>query len=175
MMQSSRLGMSPAQYQKIRAWFEARPAALRALRALDRGLPWVTAASYGVLLAVLGARWAATAQDMQQLARAVLVPAAAFLGCGWLRRVLDCPRPYQQPGFEALVPKKTRGRSFPSRHAVSGAVIAMAWLPVCPLWAAVLAAVDAAICAERVVAGVHTAGDVLAGAALGFAVGCLCL
>ena len=111
MMQSSRLGMSPAQYQKIRAWFEARPAALRVLRALDRGLPWVTAASYGVLLAVLGARWAATDQDMQQLARAVLVPAAAFLGCGWLRRVLDCPRPYQQPGFEALVPKKTHTRS----------------------------------------------------------------
>ena len=167
--------MRPDRYAVIYRWFAARPAALTALRLANRWLPLASAGAYALLLALLAVRLAAGAGDMGLLARAVLVPGAVFGGGSVLRAVLDRPRPYQQPGFEALVPKKTRGRSFPSRHAVSGAVIAMAWLPVCPLWAAVLAAGDAAICAERVVAGVHTTGDVLAGAALGFAVGCLCL
>ena len=110
---------------------------------------------------------------MGLLARAVLVPGAVFGGGSVLRAVLNRPRPYQQPGFVPLLPKETLGRSFPSRHALSAAVIAAAWLPVSPAACTVLAVLALALCAARVLAGVHTPADVLAGAALGFALGAL--
>ena len=107
------------------------------------------------------------------LARAVLAAGAVFLGGGALRAALDRPRPYQQPGFVPLLPKDTLGRSFPSRHALSAGAIAAAWLPVCPAASALLGALTLALCAARVLAGVHTPADVLAGAALGFGLAAL--
>ena len=163
--------MGPQQYRKVYTWFAARPAAWTALRLANRLLPWVSAGAYLALLGLLAARWAAGEGGGWLLAKSVLAPGAAFVGGSALRAALDRPRPYQQPGFTPLVPKATRGRSFPSRHALSGAVIAMVWLPVCPAAAAALAAVDLALCALRVLAGVHFVRDVAAGAALGFLVG----
>lgn len=110
---------------------------------------------------------------MQLLARAVLVPGAVFVGGSALRAALNRPRPYQQPGFTPLLPKETGGKSFPSRHALSGAVIAMAWLPVNSAVAGVLTVSALAICVTRVLAGVHWVRDVAAGAALGFGLGAL--
>ena len=165
--------MRPDQYAVIYRWFAARPAALTALRLANRWLPLASAGAYALLLALLGVRLAAGAGDMGLLARAVLVPGAVFGGGSVLRAVLNRPRPYQQPGFVPLLPKGTLGRSFPSRHALSAAVIAAAWLPVSPAACAVLAVLALALCAARVLAGVHTPADVLAGAALGFALGAL--
>ena len=122
--------MRPDRYAVIYRWFAARPAALTALRLANRWLPLASAGAYALLLALLGVRLAAGAGDMGLLARAVLVPGAVFGGGSVLRAVLDRPRPYQQPGFVPLLPKETLGRSFPSRHALSAAVIAAAWLPV---------------------------------------------
>ena len=61
---------------------------------------------------------------MQVIARAILVP-----GHGVLAAAPSCgpgsnfPRPYEQPGFVPLVSKETHGHSFPSRHALSAAVL----------------------------------------------------
>ena len=156
--------MRPAQYAKIYRWFAARPPALKALRLANRWLPLASAGAYAVLLAGL----AAGGGPLELLARAVLAPGAVFLGGSALRAALDRPRPYQQPGFVPLLPKDTLGRSFPSRHALSAGAIAAAWLPVCPAASALLGALTLALCAARVLAGVHTPADVLAGlAALG--------
>lgn len=165
--------MRPDRYAVIYRWFAARPAALTALRLANRWLPLASAGAYALLLALLAVRLAAGAGDMGLLARAVLVPGAVFGGGSVLRAVLNRPRPYQQPGFVPLLPKETLGRSFPSRHALSAAVIAAAWLPVSPAVCAILAVLALALCAARVLAGVHTPADVLAGAALGFALGAL--
>ena len=165
--------MGPQQYRKVYTWFAARPAAWTALRLANRLLPWVSAGAYLALLGLLAARWAAGEGGGWLLAKSVLAPGAAFAGGSALRAALDRPRPYQQPGFVPLLPKETLGRSFPSRHALSAAVIAAAWLPVSPAACAVLAMLALALCAARVLAGVHTPADVLAGAALGFALGAL--
>lgn len=165
--------MRPALYARVYRWFAARPAALTALRLANRWLPRISAGAYALLLALLGARLAAGTAPAELLVRAVLTPAAVFAAGSALRAVLDRPRPYQQPGFVPLLPKQTLGRSFPSRHALSAAVIAAAWLPVCPAASAALAVLTLALCAVRVLAGVHTPADVLAGAALGFALGAL--
>lgn len=165
--------MRPALYARVYRWFAARPAALTALRLANRWLPRISAGAYALLLVLLGARLVSGTAPAELLVRAVLTPAAVFAAGSALRAVLDRPRPYQQPGFVPLLPKQTLGRSFPSRHALSAAVIAAAWLPVCPAASAALAVLALALCAVRVLAGVHTPADVLAGAALGFALGAL--
>ena len=57
------------------------------------------------------------------LVRAVAIPAAAFVAVSLLRRVLDAPRPYEKDGIDPIINKDTKGRSFPSRHAFSMAMI----------------------------------------------------
>ena len=88
-----------------------------------------------------------------------------------LRDRLNRPRPYEQPGFEPLVHKETRGHSFPSRHALSAAVLAMVWMYFYPAAGWVMVGITALICAGRVLTGVHHVRDVVFGAALGFALG----
>ena len=99
---------------------------------------------------------------MQCIARAILVPGFVFLGGTLLRKKLNFPRPYEQPGFTPLVEKETHGQSFPSRHALSAAVLAAVWLSFYPAVGGVMVAVTVAICVLRVLAGVHFPRDVIA-------------
>lgn len=99
------------------------------------------------------------------------MPAAVFLGGTALRRALNFPRPYQQPGFVPLVQKQRQGCSFPSRHALSAGVIAAVWLYFSPAAGAALTVVALVICGLRVLTGVHFVRDVAAGVTLGFALG----
>lgn len=171
--------MTAERYKRIYDWFAARPAARRALCVLTRAMPAAVMALYPLLVALLALRlWqtvrggdAAQAAAAGELARAVLVPGAVFVGGSLLRHRLNWPRPYEQPGFVPLLQKDTRGHSFPSRHSMSAAVIAMAWLRTSPAVGLALCVLTAAICASRVLAGVHYPRDVLCGAALGFALG----
>ena len=171
--------MTVQRYEPIRRWFAARPAALRALRAAAWLLPLGFGFAYGALLARLGLRWAAAGAGDKAAAaaflRTLLVPALTFGFGTLLRRALNCPRPYEQPGFVPLLDKETAGRSCPSRHALSAAVISMAWLAQVPAAGAVLLALTVCVCATRVLGGVHSVRDAAAGAALGAACGALCL
>ena len=88
-----------------------------------------------------------------------------------LRRVIDAPRPYDDPAFAPLLEKETKGQALPSRHALSAAVITAVWWRYSVPAGVLMAAVTAAVCATRVLAGVHTVRDVAAGAALGFGMG----
>ena len=171
--------MTPERYQALLRWLEARPALKKLVIALNRWLPAVPFACYPLLLVLLNVRWfrllsanrAAALDFMQLIARAILVPGFVFFGGTVLRAKLNFPRPYEQPGFTPLVEKETHGHSFPSRHALSAAVLAMVWLYFYPAAGVAMVVVAAAICVLRVLAGVHFPRDVLAGAALGFALG----
>ena len=70
-----------------------------------------------------------------------------------------------------LVAKETKGHSFPSRHALSAAVLAMTWLRFFPAVGVAMVIITLLICALRVLVGVHSVPDVLFGAALGFGLG----
>lgn len=70
-----------------------------------------------------------------------------------------------------LIPKDTRGNSFPSRHVFSVFVIDMAFWWVCPPLGGVFLAVGVLIALIRVIGGVHFPRDVLSGAVLGAACG----
>ena len=172
--------MTPERYQKLLHWMEAHPAVRTAVIALNRWLPAVPFVCYPLLLVLLNVQWfrllqvglnQAALDFMQLIARAVFVPAFVFLGGTLLRARLNFPRPYEQPGFTPLVPKETHGKSFPSRHALSAAVLAAVWCYFYPAAGACMVVVALLICALRVLAGAHYVRDVAAGALLGFALG----
>ena len=104
----------------------------------------------------------------------LLVPAAAYVILGLLRDAINAPRPYDQSGFTPLLTPNKTGRSFPSRHVSSGAVISLAIMPTC-LWAGILCyAATLCLAAIRVAGGLHFTRDVLAGFFLGSLFGLLC-
>ena len=152
-------------YKKITDFFQAREVGLQALRIIYRFAPMVVAAGYFVCLLIsikIG-----TKLFLSNLA----APVCCFVIVSVLRCVADFPRPYEKESIHPLIPKTKKGHSFPSRHAASAAVIAMAWwnldvrIGICCLILAAFVAVS------RVLAGVHYMRDVVAGLMFGIFVG----
>ena len=163
----------------LRSWMNAHPTAKRCVVALDRWLPLIPFVCYPVLLCLLNVRLFRLLGSQRQaaldltavIARTVFVPGLTFWGGTILRDRLNLPRPYEQPGFEPLRHKETRGHSFPSRHALSASVLAMVWMYFYPKAGWVMVGITVLICVGRVLTGVHHIRDVVGGAALGFALG----
>ena len=109
--------MNAEQYRAVIGWFNARPAAKKALRLVSRGAVGLVYLLYLGMLA-----WLALHRS-EQLLPAAIVPAAAFLVGTLVRRVINRPRPYTALGFATLFPKDKpghrRGRVVcapPARH-----------------------------------------------------------
>lgn len=98
----------------------------------------------------------------------VLVSAALpFFAVGFVRMMIDAPRPYELYDFYEIKPKERAGRSFPSRHAYSSFAIAtIAFAYSIPLGLGLLLA-GFALAASRVLLGIHFIRDVVCGAAIG--------
>ena len=152
--------MTAEGYAQLSAWWRARPRALAALRACNTALTALGWLAYPLLL-VLSALL-----QPGLLLRFVLVPGLGFALCTLLRCAIDEPRPYEQLAIDALIPKQTKGKSFPSRHVFSMTIIALSWLSWVPAAGAVLLAACVFMGYARVVGGVHFAHDVVGGAAL---------
>ena len=100
------------------------------------------------------------------LAVATVYLAAEVLGRGWPRE-----RPFAgMPGVRSLV-RHRAGRSFPSRHVASGLAMSVIGERVHPGLGRVMSAAAWLLGLSRVAAGLHYPSDVLAGAAVGLAVG----
>ena len=99
---------------------------------------------------------------------AVLLSAALpFFAVGFVRMMIDAPRPYELYDFYENKPKEREGRSFPSRHAYSSFVIAtIAFAYSVPLGIGLLL-MGLALAASRVLLGIHFIRDVLCGALVG--------
>jgi membrane-associated phospholipid phosphatase len=98
----------------------------------------------------------------------VFVSAALpFFAVGFVRMMIDAPRPYELYDFYEVKPKERAGRSFPSRHAYSSFVIAtIAFVYSVPLGIG-LSLIGLALIASRVLLGIHFIRDVVCGAAIG--------
>lgn len=135
-----------------------------ALIRANRALTALGYIAYPLLLALLAIF------DRALLLRCIAVPAAGFLICTLIRNAVDAPRPYEAGGPAPRIPKDTRGKSFPSRHAFCMFTIACTWLTWQPIAGAALLACACIMAAIRVVGGVHYPRDVAAGAALAIAI-----
>ena len=152
--------MNAEQYRAVIGWFNARPAAKKALRLVSRS---AVALVYLLYLGMLA--WLAW-HRMGQLWPALVVPASAFVVGTLVRKLIDRPRPYTALGFTPLFPKDKTGQSMPSRHCFSAAAIADGVVRAAAA-GAVLAVLGVLIAISRVVTGVHYISDVLAGLAFG--------
>lgn len=156
---------TPERYAPVRAFF---PEGSRRHALLKFFYSFVSLPVYCAYPALLVLLW--QAKD-PRLLRTVLVPAAAFVLCTVLRKALNRPRPFEQDGFEPLIDTHSKGESFPSRHAASAVVIALAAWYAAPGMGPALSVIALLICGVRVLAGVHHLRDVAAGAALSLLVG----
>ena len=152
-------------YRKIHEGVSGRPKCRAAVSASVKLLPGLVYLSYPLLLLYLAI------SNRSILLRSILVPAAGFLIVTAVRAAINAPRPYEALDIPAITHKDTKGKSFPSRHAACGAVIAVTALYTVPPLGWLLLVVSLLICLSRVLSGVHFVKDVLAGWLLGAAIG----
>ncbi|MCC8150100.1 MAG: phosphatase PAP2 family protein [Lachnospiraceae bacterium] len=121
--------------------------------------------TYPVLLAVL-----ALMRDARVI-RVLLVPLLSFLAVTIFRKAVNAPRPYEIWSSPPLIPKDTKGNSFPSRHVFCVFIIAMAAAYVCKPAAIVMMAAGVFLAVVRVIARIHFIRDVVAGALIAIILG----
>ena len=156
--------MTASLYARLSAPF--RPYA-GAIRAVNRLLTLSVYIAYPALLLFL-----LLTRD-PRLLRAVITPGVAFVALTLLRKWCNAPRPYEVLDIIPLIPKDTRGNSFPSRHVFSAAMIAVTYWYVLPAFAPAMLAVTGLLAVIRVAGGVHFIRDVAAGAAFAAAAGAI--
>lgn len=166
--------MQKTTYISMTDALRARPVLARGVSLANKVITDVVYVAYPCLLVWLTyAAATGAAGAVGTLLRAVLVPGVPFALVTVLRKAINAPRPYEVFDAAPVIPKDTRGNSFPSRHAFSIFVIAMAFCACCPLaWVGPAMLVAGVLLAViRVVSGVHFPRDVVVGALLGMLAG----
>lgn len=101
-----------------------------------------------------------------RLVRAICVPLDGFIIVTVVRAWINRPRPYEVFALPPVIPKDTKGHSWPSRHVFSAAVIGFTFLWIRPAVGIVGLILTAFLAWIRVVSGVHFISDVAAGAGI---------
>ena len=159
-------------YEGLTRPLKSHPRLIRALTILDKAIAFGFVLAYPAFLAIL-----LFAKPFRLLfaLNAIGLPFLCFACVTLLRKLIKRPRPYETTGagIDPLIQKRGTGNSMPSRHIASAFVISLAILPHF-VWAGVLCLVAAALLAVlRCIEGVHYPSDLLAGALLGVAFGCV--
>jgi membrane-associated phospholipid phosphatase len=102
------------------------------------------------------------------LALPVAIVAVAVLG-----RTVDRRRPFARVAEPRPLVAHAPGRSFPSRHTACAVAMAIIATPGSPIAGRIMGGLAAALAISRIYVGLHFPTDVLAGAAVGTAVGLL--
>lgn len=154
-------------YKKHEPYFRANERRIKALRIFGKASTVIVYTVYiGVLLYLL------ICLDIRLL-RTIFVPALIFFITTAIRSGINAPRPYEQTGFSPLIPKKTRGKSCPSRHSACAFAIAFACLYISVPLGIFMLLISAMIGVHRIIIGVHFPLDVVFGAALASVIGIL--
>lgn len=152
--------MNKATYQKMTQPFRVHPKLAQSLHMGNQILTAAVFLSYPALLFYLF--WS----GRDTLFPSVFVPAGGFLLVSAFRLLCNRKRPYERFALAPVIPKDTKGKSFPSRHVFSAAIIAVTFLvqkEQLLTTAGVLLFADALLLgALRVISGVHYISDVAA-------------
>ena len=159
--------MNAEKYKALTKPLRDNPKAASLVAAANKGITTIYYVAYPLLVAFL----IATQNSLAW--KAVLFPAVGFVLISALRRIINRPRPYEAFGYPSVIPKDTKGKSFPSRHAYSAFAIALTFYAWCAPAGIAMVLLSCCMAAVRVIGGVHYPSDVVAGAALGIAFGAL--
>lgn len=159
--------MKKETYEKMTGILRKNERAAKLLGVLNKALTYAIFAAYPLMLVYL------FAVKRELLLRAVIVPAVSFVLLSVFRRAVNFPRPYEVFGMPPVIPKKTKGESFPSRHVFCVAIIGMTALYAfeSPIFGAVIIVIAVLMAFLRVFTGVHFPRDVIAGFLCGILMG----
>lgn len=159
--------MTAETYEKMTDRFRRKPEMAKKIERLNKVLTAITYAAYIILVV---SQLILRSEVFWQV---LLVPAIGFVGVTVFRKVCNAKRPYELLDIKPLIARRKKGQSFPSRHAFSIFMIAMAlgyvWMPV----GIVFLVFGVLLAWTRVIGGVHFPRDVIAGAAVGIGIGIL--
>ena len=158
--------MSKESYKKTANYINKSPRLKRLVIFLEKYSPKPVVFIFYSMLAVLALK-----RDKRVLAVGA-VPWLVFMAATVISRWLNFKRPFEELGFESVVPH-SKGHSCPSRHATSSWVITMAAAYINPVLGAVSAFFAAVVCVTRVITGVHYIRDVVCGILFGGGIGYL--
>ena len=162
--------MKGESYQSMSAYFSQSKARSTSIKALHDVLPLVLYIFYPVQLITLAVN---EGFGSEIFLRFTLIPLGTLIAISLARVLINAKRPYEVYGYEPSVSKKTRGKSFPSRHTACAFIIAMAFLYVQTKLGIIMLIIAAIIGMTRVLAGVHFIRDVIGGAVIGTLIGLL--
>ena len=89
-------------------------------------------------------------------------PLLAFVLVEVIRHFYSRPRPFETMQFTPLIDHET-GKSFPSKHATSALVIALALYPLFPIFGILMIFNALLVGMTRILSGIHYPSDVLGG------------
>lgn len=150
--------MNEKRYKAVLRWINNRPHMKTACIWLTRLIPVCYVIVYAVFLAIT-----AVINPMWLISLAGR-PLLCFIAVTVFRELADRPRPYDVYGFESIIDYHPgKGKSFPSRHTASAAVITLSIFQMQPIVGGILVAAAVLLSALRVVCGAHFIKDVIAG------------
>ncbi|WP_286784021.1 phosphatase PAP2 family protein [Streptococcus sp. UBA4344] len=152
-------------YNKLTKAFQDKPAAIRSLQVINSLSTKVMYLAYPLLLIYLFFK------QPSRLISFILIPGLSFVLVSLGRHLLNAPRPYETWHITPLIPKNTKGHSFPSRHVFSATIISMAALRLNLALGIFFLILSLLIAFCRVLGGVHYPRDVIAGYLIGIICG----
>lgn len=161
--------MKKQTYERMTSVLRKNERAAKLLGTLNKVLTYVIFAAYPSMLVYL------FIAKREMLLRAVIVPAVSFVLLSLFRRAVNCRRPYEVFGIPPVIPKKTKGKSFPSRHVFSVALIGVTALYALesPIIGVIIIAIAVFMAFLRVFTGVHFPRDVIVGFLCGILMGAI--
>ena len=151
--------MSEFSYIKLNHYMLARPKLSKTLVFLCKAITGLFYIMYPIFLLIGLYRL-----GFIMMLKPTLVPLISIIIVSLIRAKLNFPRPYEQFAITPILDKKTKGKSFPSRHTFAVFIITFTlYLFTNPFIFSILFLLSVALATLRVLLGVHLVRDVISG------------
>ncbi len=160
--------MNESKYKKMNDYMAESKSRSSTIKALHDILPVIMMFFYPVQLLYL---LFTTGFKNEVFLKATFIPLLVLVLVTAMRYLVNAKRPYEVYSYSPVVPKKTKGKSFPSRHTASAFIIAMAFLYIDVKVGVVMMVLAFLIGITRIVSGVHFVRDVIGGALISIIIG----